>query len=50
MSEAAPSPTPTAPALTDAERDELRRHGILLTSLEELYNWGRSNSRAPPGW
>ncbi|MFM1747546.1 MAG: NADH-quinone oxidoreductase subunit 6 [Verrucomicrobiota bacterium] len=47
MSEAAPSPTPTAPALTDAERDELRRHGILLTSLEELYNWGRSNSVWP---
>src|SRR5258708_2624925 len=31
---------PSAPAITEAERDELRRHGILLTSLEELYNWG----------
>jgi NADH-quinone oxidoreductase subunit B len=29
------------------ERDELRRHGILLTSLEELYNWGRSRSVWP---
>ncbi|WP_099093308.1 NADH-quinone oxidoreductase subunit B [Lacunisphaera limnophila] len=33
--------------MTDAEREELRRHGILLTSLEELYNWGRSNSIWP---
>ena len=47
MSDAAPSTTPTAPALSDAERDELRRHGILLTSIEELYNWGRSNSVWP---
>src|SRR6478752_6030743 len=33
--------------LTDGDREELRRHGILLTSLEELYNWGRSNSIWP---
>jgi NADH-quinone oxidoreductase subunit B len=33
-------------ATTD-ERDELRRHGILLTSLEELADWGRSNSVWP---
>ena len=40
--------TPTPPvAVTDAERDELRRHGILLTNLNELYNWGRSNSVWP---
>jgi NADH-quinone oxidoreductase subunit B len=37
----------TATSLSDAERDELRRHGILLTSLEELYNWGRSHSVWP---
>ncbi len=43
MSNEAPA---TAP-LSDAERDELRRHGILLTSLEELHNWGRSNSIWP---
>lgn len=43
MSTEESSPTP----ITDAERDELRRHGILLTSLEELYNWGRSNSIWP---
>lgn len=33
--------------ITTEERDELRRHGILLTSLEEVYNWGRSNSIWP---
>ncbi len=38
---------PAAAPITDAERDELRRHGILLTSLEELHNWGRSNSIWP---
>ena len=43
MSNEAPAATP----ITDAERDELRRHGILLTSLEELHNWGRSNSIWP---
>jgi NADH-quinone oxidoreductase subunit B len=40
-----PGPTPATP--TDAERDELRRQGILLTSMEELYNWGRSRSVWP---
>jgi len=35
------------PAITPADRDELRRHGVLLTSLEELYNWGRSHSVWP---
>ncbi len=43
MSDAAPP----SPEITDAERAELRRHGILLTSIEELYNWGRSNSVWP---
>src|SRR3954469_15335031 len=44
MSETAP----TTPAqISDSERDELRRHGILLTSMEELYNWGRSHSVWP---
>ena len=38
--------TATAP-ITDSEREELRRHGIMLTSLEELANWGRSNSVWP---
>jgi len=36
-----------APSISDHERAELRRHGILLTSLQELYNWGRSNSVWP---
>ena len=40
-----PAPTPDTP--TDADRDELRRQGILLTSMEELYNWGRSRSVWP---
>ena len=33
--------------ITEPDRDELRRQGILLTSLEEFYNWGRSNSVWP---
>jgi len=32
---------------TTEERAELRRHGILLTSLEELAGWGRSHSVWP---
>ena len=36
-----------APVITDAERDELRRHGIMLTSLGELAAWGRSKSVWP---
>jgi NADH-quinone oxidoreductase subunit B len=39
-----PSP---APVITDQEREDLRRHGILLTKMEDLYNWGRSNSVWP---
>ena len=37
----------TTPALNDAQRDELRRHGVLLTSLQELHNWGLSHSVWP---
>ena len=44
MSDAAPQPTP---AVTDAERDELRRQGVLLTSIQELYTWGCSHSVWP---
>jgi NADH-quinone oxidoreductase subunit B len=43
MSDPATLPAPP----TEAERAELRRQGILLTSLEELYNWGRSHSVWP---
>ena len=43
----APPPPAEVPAITDADREELRRHGVLLTSMEELYNWGRSNSIWP---
>ena len=42
-----PAPFPAAGNISDAEREELRRNGILMTSLEELYNWGRSNSIWP---
>ena len=44
MSEAV---SPALPVITDHEREELRRHGILLTKMEDLYNWGRSNSVWP---
>jgi NADH-quinone oxidoreductase subunit B len=43
MSEAAAP----VPPVTDSQRAELRRHGILLTSLEELCDWGRSHSVWP---
>lgn len=42
-----PTPFPAAGNISDAEREDLRRHGILMTSLEELHNWGRSNSIWP---
>jgi NADH-quinone oxidoreductase subunit B len=47
MSEATPLPSPLPPAISDAERAELRRQGILLTSLQELYTWGTSHSVWP---
>ena len=40
-------PAHSAPAVTDSDRAELRRHGLLLTSLEELTDWGRSHSVWP---
>ncbi len=45
--EGGPVPFPAAGNISDAEREDLRQHGILLTSLEELYGWGRSNSIWP---
>ena len=39
--------TPPPPSVTETERDELRRQGILLTSLQELYTWGNSHSVWP---
>jgi NADH-quinone oxidoreductase subunit B len=39
--------TPISPEITDIERDELRRHGILLTKIEELVALGRSKSVWP---
>jgi NADH-quinone oxidoreductase subunit B len=32
---------------SDTLQHELRKHGIYVTSLEELYNWGRKNSLWP---
>src|SRR5687768_16134607 len=39
--------TTPPPGITEDERSELRRHGILLTSVNELVNWGRSHSVWP---
>ncbi len=47
MSTPAYTPFPAAANISDTDREDLRRNGILLTSLEELYNWGRSNSIWP---
>jgi NADH-quinone oxidoreductase subunit B len=44
MSDATPA---AASTITAQEREELRRHGILLTKMEDLYNWGRSHSVWP---
>lgn len=33
--------------ITDEEKKELRKAGVLVTSLEEIYNWGRSHSVWP---
>ncbi len=41
------TPFPAAGNISDADREDLRRHGVLMTSFEELYNWGRSNSIWP---
>ena len=40
--------TTTLPeGISDADRTELRRHGILLTTIEDLVNFGRSKSVWP---
>jgi NADH-quinone oxidoreductase subunit B len=36
--------------LDETLRNELRRQGIVTTTLEELYNWGRKNSVWPLGF
>ena len=41
------TPSPAPSEISQQDRDELRRHGILLTSLQELYTWGCSNSVWP---
>jgi len=36
--------------MDDQLRNELSRQGVFVTSLEELYNWGRRNSLWPLGF
>jgi NADH-quinone oxidoreductase subunit B len=36
--------------MDDALKSELQKQGIFVTSLEELYNWGRKNSIWPLGF
>jgi len=35
------------PGISAEEREQLRRQGVFLTSLNEIYNWGRANSIWP---
>ncbi|MDR0534807.1 MAG: NADH-quinone oxidoreductase subunit B [Puniceicoccales bacterium] len=45
---AAPSsPDARAGGIPVAERESLRRQGVLVTSLNEIYNWGRASSIWP---
>jgi NADH-quinone oxidoreductase subunit B len=46
---AVPPPTPVAPpgGISHEERETFRRQGVLLTSFNEIYNWGRANSIWP---
>ena len=39
--------TTPPPGIDEHDRAELRRHGILLTSINEVVNWGRSHSVWP---
>jgi NADH-quinone oxidoreductase subunit B len=36
--------------MDEALKSELRKQGVFVTSLEELYNWGRKNSIWPLGF
>ncbi|MDR2675800.1 MAG: NADH-quinone oxidoreductase subunit B [Opitutaceae bacterium] len=45
---APPPPAPPLPGgVSPEERESLRRQGVLLTSFNEIYNWGRANSIWP---
>jgi len=44
---ATPIPTPPPAGISVEERESMRRQGVLLTSLNEIYNWGRTNSIWP---
>ena len=36
--------------MDDGLRSELQKQGIFVTTLEDLYNWGRKNSVWPLGF
>jgi NADH-quinone oxidoreductase subunit B len=41
------SPFPTLIIMDDGLRNELSKQGVVVVTLEELYNWGRKNSVWP---
>ncbi|WP_084442433.1 NADH-quinone oxidoreductase subunit B [Termitidicoccus mucosus] len=42
-----PAPVPLPGGISHEERESFRQQGILLTSFNEIYNWGRANSIWP---
>ncbi|MDR0351980.1 MAG: NADH-quinone oxidoreductase subunit B [Opitutaceae bacterium] len=44
---APPAPASLPGGISREERESFRRQGILLTSFNEIYNWGRANSIWP---
>ncbi|MDF9827731.1 NADH-quinone oxidoreductase subunit B [Ereboglobus sp. PH5-10] len=40
-------PTPPPAGISVEDRESMRRQGVLLTSFNEIYNWGRTNSIWP---
>lgn len=42
-----PASVPLPGGISHEERESLRRQGVLLTSFNEIYNWGRANSIWP---
>ena len=42
-----PAPSENAPSISPQEQEQLRRSGIVVTTIEAIYNLGRSNSVWP---